>query len=81
MCFVYILYSFARDRYYIGITKNIEDRIRRHNSNHKGFTGGSGDWGLVWQRGFEDKRSALSEEKKIKGWKSRVKIEKLISSE
>lgn len=42
---VYILYSTLKDKYYIGYTSNeIEERIRKHNTNHKGFTGGAGDW-------------------------------------
>ncbi len=42
---VYILHSKVKDRYYIGYTGDIiEERIRRHNSDHKGFTGHCGDW-------------------------------------
>ena len=44
---VYILYSSSRDKFYIGWTSdNIEEKIRRHNSNHKGFTGLCSDWEL-----------------------------------
>ena len=25
----------------------LQERIRKHNSNHKGFTGGTGDWIIV----------------------------------
>ncbi|MGY6522384.1 MAG: GIY-YIG nuclease family protein [Mongoliitalea sp.] len=39
-CYFYILYSQTLDKYYLGHTCDIlEDRLRRHLSNHKGFTG------------------------------------------
>jgi putative endonuclease len=79
MHFVYILFSPSKNQYYIGTTQDIDGRIRRHNSNHKGFTGSASDWRLCWQKDFVDKTSALAFEKKVKGWKSRIMIEKLIS--
>ena len=57
----------------------IEERIRKHNSNHKGFTGGSGDWELKYFESMKTKTEALKREKQIKNWKSRKLIEKLIS--
>ena len=45
---VYIIYSLYKDCYYIGFTADaIEERLRKHNTNHKGFTGGIGDWELT----------------------------------
>jgi putative endonuclease len=79
MYFVYILYSTSGDCYYIGCTNDIDGRIRRHNSKHKGFTGSQFDWSLVWNKEFDDKKAALAEEKKIKAWKSRIRIEELIA--
>ncbi len=76
---VYILYSKALDRYYVGSTTNINERLRRHNSNHKGFTGKSSDWEIVHQEIFDEKREALKREKQIKSWKSRKAIEELIA--
>ncbi|HNQ67231.1 MAG TPA: GIY-YIG nuclease family protein [Bacteroidales bacterium] len=46
---VYILYSKKLDRYYIGYTGDfLEERLRRHNCEHKGFTGSANDWKTVW---------------------------------
>ena len=76
---VYILYSEIADKYYVGSTGDeIENRIRKHNSDHKGFTGGKGDWILKHIEYYEDKTEALKREKEIKKWKSRKMIEKLI---
>ena len=78
---VYILYSTKRDRYYIGSTGDgIEERIRKHNTNHKGFTGGAGDWILVYSESSLERTIALEREREIKGWKSRKMIERLINS-
>ncbi|MGJ1268824.1 GIY-YIG nuclease family protein, partial [Sphingobacterium spiritivorum] len=35
MYFLYILYSVQADRYYIGVTHDLEGRLRRHNSHYK----------------------------------------------
>lgn len=78
---VYIIYSQRIDKYYVGYTsQNIGERIRKHNSNHKGFTGKANDWILVYQELFEYKTQALGREKQIKSWKSRVKIKELIDA-
>jgi putative endonuclease len=77
----YILYSASRDKYYIGHTEDaIEQRLRKHNTNHKGFTGKSNDWNLVYSEIFENKTLAYAREREVKNWKSRVKIEKLLSA-
>jgi len=36
MYYFYILYSPTLDNYYLGHTSDINGRLRRHNSNHKG---------------------------------------------
>ena len=75
---VYILYSSTLDSYYVGFSVNLEDRLRRHNSYSKGYTGRAKDWCVVYREVYEDKATAMSREKEIKSWKSRVLIEKLI---
>ncbi len=79
MFYLYILYSPSRDRYYVGFTSNLENRIKKHNTNHRGFTGHTGDGILVYQEVFNKKQEASQRERKIKAWKSRRLIEKLIS--
>ncbi len=76
-----ILFSASRNKFYIGSTgDSIEERIRKHNSNHAGFTGQANDWHLVYKEEFADKSMAFKREKKLKGWKSKKRIKKLISS-
>ena len=77
---VYILHSTSKDRYYVGYTSDIlKERIRKHNSNHSGFTGKIGDWELVHQESYEFKELAIKRELQIKGWKSRKMIDQLIA--
>ena len=38
---VYILYSKLLDKYYVGSTTNVMERLKKHLNNHKGFTAGS----------------------------------------
>ena len=79
MHLTYILFSKSLNKYYIGSTSDIQERIRKHNSNHKGFTGKTNDWELVYTEKFDSIQKARFREKQIKNWKSRIMIEKLIN--
>ena len=77
MHFVYILYSASADKYYIGSSSDPTARLRKHLSNHQGYTGRIKDWIIAYQEEFKDKRSALIREKELKGWKSKIKLKAL----
>ena len=80
MCTTYIIYSLKRNIYYVGYTcDDLQERIRRHNTSHKGFTGKTGDWELKFAEQFLEKNDAIAFEQKIKKWKSRKMIEDLIA--
>ncbi|MDE0537033.1 GIY-YIG nuclease family protein [Tenacibaculum sp. L6] len=76
--FVYILYSKTLDKYYIGSTNDVENRLRKHLSNHKGYTSKAKDWIVVYQEVCGSKELAIKREFTIKKWKSRKMIEVLI---
>jgi putative endonuclease len=79
---VYLLYSEKKGKFYIGKTSDIlEERIRRHNTNHKGFTGGVLDWRLVYSETFSDDKSASQREKELKLWKSSRRLRRLAGME
>ena len=81
MCCCYILHSITLDRYYIGHTcEDVQERLRRHLSDHEGFTGKAKDWKIVYTEGFEDKSAAYHREQEVKGWKSRKRIAQLVQS-
>ena len=77
---VYILFSENKNRFYIGFTSNLEERVIRHNQKSKGFTGNVNDWKVVYTENYETKEIAHKRELQIKSWKSRIKIQKLIQS-
>ena len=78
---VYILFSPSREKYYVGYTgDDLRERIRKHNSNHKGFTGKTGDWELKYSQEFSLQSEAMNREKQIKRWKSKKMIDALIQS-
>ena len=76
--FVYILHSLTKDKFYIGYTANLSERIIRHNQKSKGFTGSTNDWKLVYKEEFTSQSEALLREKQIKNWKSKSKIQELV---
>lgn len=81
MCYFYILYSNLLDKFYVGHTcESLSERIRKHNSNHKGFTGRSQDWQLKYSEPFSDKILAYNRELEVKKWKSRARLIKLVQS-
>ena len=75
---VYRLHSKLLDRYYIGSTQDITKRLEKHLSNHKGYTSRAKDWLVVYSESYLTKSEALLRERKIKSWKSKKMIEKLI---
>ncbi len=78
---VYILYSKTINRYYVGYTgDDIEERLRKHNTNHKGYTGKTDDWEIMYTESYTSKTEAMQRELKIKKRKSRKYIEELIRS-
>jgi len=52
----------------------LTQRLRRHLSDHSGFTSKAKDWKVVYQEEFINKSTGLKREKEIKNWKSRSKI-------
>jgi len=75
---VYIIYSSKLDKYYIGYSADVQDRLLKHNRLSKGFTSTGIPWVLVYVEQFEDKKSAMTRERQLKRWKSRERIESLI---
>ncbi len=75
-----MFYTYTKSKYYNGYTGDeLNERLRKHNSNHKGFTGGIGDWEIMYSEQYQIKSEAIKRENQIKKWKSRKLIEKLIA--
>ena len=77
---VYILQSQSLNRYYVGFTNDPERRLAEHNRKKGKYTDLGIPWQLVYCETYTSKSEAMEREKFIKGKKSRVFIESLISS-
>lgn len=78
MAFVYILRSLKLGTYYIGSTKNISRRLKQHNSGNVTSTKYKRPFKLVFSQEFQTIQQACKVEKKIKSWKRRDFVEKII---
>ena len=77
--YTYILQNSKSDKYYIGSTNNLEDRLKRHNlGQSKATKSGSPHWKIVYYETFESRSLAVQREYKIKKMKSRKYIAALI---
>ncbi|HQW07346.1 MAG: GIY-YIG nuclease family protein [Flavobacteriales bacterium] len=79
MATFYILHSELLNRYYIGhTTESMQERLRKHLSDHRGWTSRAKDWLVVHTETHVDKSMAYRRELEVKGWKSRNRIQLLI---
>jgi putative endonuclease len=79
--YVYIAKS-RTNRYYVGMTMNVDKRIVRHNSSRGSrFAINQGPFEVVYiSDSYSSKSEARKREIQLKGWK-RVKKEKLINGD
>ncbi|MFA7114618.1 MAG: GIY-YIG nuclease family protein [Candidatus Omnitrophota bacterium] len=82
MCWLYIVENTVINKFYIGVTKEVQRRVKEHNGKcaKKWATRQKGEWTLVYSEKFRDKKTALLREKEIKKKKSREYIKKLINN-
>ena len=81
MHFIYIIYTAKFDKYYIGETVNISDRIEEHKTGYfkDSSTKYTDDWVLVLSLQTDSRTSAREIERYIKSMKSKKFIKRLIS--
>jgi len=79
--YLYILQSISSGKYYVGISNNPDRRLTYHNTIEKGFTSRYRPWEIKYVKEYISRVEAMKVEKKIKSWKSRTMIEKVISGE
>ena len=81
MSYFYILFSETLDKFYIGhTTEQLEERLRKHLSDHSGYTSKTKDWIIVYFEEYQSKSLAYRRELEVKKWKSKIRINKLINS-
>ncbi|HLD35706.1 MAG TPA: GIY-YIG nuclease family protein [Planctomycetota bacterium] len=77
--YVYILKSIKDNSFYIGQTRNLEERLQRHNSGRSRFTSGKRPWKIVYSEECATREFAQKRENEIKAEKSKEYIERLIN--
>jgi putative endonuclease len=80
MFYCYIIYSEKLDKFYIGCTENIENRLAQHNAGLSDFTSKGMPWKLMYSETFNSRVEAANRERAIKKKKSRKYIEYLIAA-
>ncbi len=74
---VYILYSKAIDKYYIGQTEDVQKRLLEH-IYRKNL--GASDWQLMYSESYISRKEAVNRETEIKKKKRRSYLEFLIQN-
>jgi putative endonuclease len=78
---VYVLFSERFNKIYIGMTSNLEERIKSHNElGIKGWTKNFRPWIIVYQEEYPNKSEALKREKQLKSAAGRNFIWTLIKT-
>jgi putative endonuclease len=81
MHYLYILHSLSLDKFYVGSTSmSIEERLKKHLTNHDGFTSKAKDWVIVYYESYNTIQLAYVIELQIKRGKSKKAIIKLINN-
>jgi putative endonuclease len=74
--FLYLLENTISSKLYLGITKDLNRRLREHNSPQNHFTGKTlGTWKLAYSKWFDSELEARKEEIRLKKSKNKKYIE------
>ena len=79
--YTYILQSESTSGLYIGYTSDLEKRLIQHHESKGKYTSNRGPWTLLFSKKYDEKKSAISLERKLKSWKSKKKILEWIERE
>ncbi|MBT8270133.1 MAG: GIY-YIG nuclease family protein [Bacteroidia bacterium] len=66
MMYVYVLRSEIDGRFYVGMTENVEKRIKEHNLGRAKSTKGYRPWTILHQEEYPDRNAARKREKYLK---------------
>jgi putative endonuclease len=80
---LYILYSSSIEKYYIGQTEDLKERVEQHNIGKSRSTKHEKPWKLVYHEKYLTRSEAVLRERFLKspsGWKELKEIKKKITS-
>jgi len=64
--FVYILRSLSDDSLYVGVTTDLDNRLKEHNQGESKFSSAKRPFELIWYCSFKDKSKAYEFERYLK---------------
>ncbi|MFH1620537.1 MAG: GIY-YIG nuclease family protein [Patescibacteria group bacterium] len=79
MYYVYVIQSETTNRYYIGMTADLVQRLRHHNSGANKSTRGKDPRRMVYTEELPDRSSAWKRERVIKSYKGGGAFKKLLN--
>ena len=80
MFFVYILQSLKTNRFYIGCTNDLDNRLVRHNRGVVKSTKGGVPWKVLYTEEYASLSKARRREVEIKKFKGGIKFQKLLGT-
>jgi putative endonuclease len=75
---VYALESEVDGTIYVGLTKDLNNRVKEHNSGRTKSTKGYRPWNLVFWKSFKTRQEARKQEKYFKTGSGKEKLKELI---
>ena len=76
--YVYVLRSLKDGRYYIGQTSDLDQRLKRHNTNTGRYTKNKGPFVLIYKEEFISRSEAMRREKFLKSGQGREYLKEVI---
>ena len=76
--FVYILQSQKDQSYYIGFSSDLDNRLKRHNAGREKYSKHKVPLDLIWYTEKNTRGEAIKLERKLKNFKSRIRIANFI---
>ena len=77
--YIYIVESVNGKRY-VGVTVDLEERLKKHNHHGGRWTKHKGPWRLIYKDICQNKKDALLRERKIKSYKGGEAFKRLIQT-
>jgi putative endonuclease len=76
MVFIYVIRSQIDGRFYVGMTTDVENRLREHNNGKTRSTKGFRPWSLVFVETFGSRKEARTREVFLKGGSGKEAIKR-----
>ncbi|MBI4094717.1 MAG: GIY-YIG nuclease family protein [Candidatus Liptonbacteria bacterium] len=80
MWYVYVLQSLKDDKFYVGSTSNLTERLWRHNAGRNLSTKHRRPFELIYSETYDNKKDAVRREFQIKRYRGGEALKKLIGN-